>query len=450
MPASFDSPQGSVQYYIKCSLTFQEGMKLLRSHLDFEAPVLVFMPNDVKAKLLRSPSHMVHEVAGSSERVGYSVQIPRRILTVGEQLEVNLLIKSTPEGTRLRSLNASLRVSANYINSANVSFPAKFPRPLAETSELFPLVAVGGNAGVSPISRKFLLEIDPELALASFEAPLISVKTLFSLDIIIDNSETPNISYELPVVLIPSHVDKEIRPETPPIPAPLLPPIHAGSTTPTALRAPSVSIIPAIQRPLTLPQSTVTQRAAARHYPPIVHSSVLKSPLAVQVSTRPTFQISTDKTPCSEQSSSQDGVPEPTHQEHLNELRNLQEEQAKLSALLAEIQSMEIRRNPRGSNQESDVASNGAATRNSNPILLDDGFSVLPNSNPTEDWTVEQVADWIRQKGASEDIVMAFIKQDIDGPVLLTLTSNDLITELGVKTLGLRRKIISALDKIRT
>ncbi|KAJ3020357.1 UNVERIFIED_CONTAM: WD repeat, SAM and U-box domain-containing protein 1 [Siphonaria sp. JEL0065] len=395
MPATFDSPQGSVHYYIKCSLTYQEGMKLLRSHLDFETPVLVLMPDSAKAKLLGSPSHMVHEVAGiSTERVGYSLQIPRRILTVGEQLEVNLVIKSTPEATRLRSINASLRVSASFLNKSNVSFPTKFPRPLAETSEIFPLVAINQS---NQVVRKLLLDIDPDLALFSFESPLISVKTLFSLDIVIDNSETPNVSFELPIICVPPYSPKQVRPETP--------------------------IIPAVTSSALPPLQRVDSVGSA--------ANVLASP---HVKTK---NSTSSLPPYSENFSDQ-----------LNELKKLQSEHSKLNALLNEIQAFEVTmQQPIPPSVKESIARDDSATVKSR-VFNDDTASIL-SVRPNEEWSIEDVAGWVGLKGGSEAVVKSFEEQEIDGAALITLSNEDLINELGIKSLGMRRKILAGIEKMK-
>ncbi|KAJ3060588.1 hypothetical protein HDU99_005856 [Rhizoclosmatium hyalinum] len=60
------------------------------------------------------------------------------------------------------------------------------------------------------------------------------------------------------------------------------------------------------------------------------------------------------------------------------------------------------------------------------------------------------VAEWVRAKGASEEIVKSFIEQDIDGTIFPTLSDGDLKTELKVTALGLRRKILQAIEKVRS
>ncbi|KAI9352868.1 hypothetical protein BDR26DRAFT_849985 [Obelidium mucronatum] len=210
LPPSFENVGGAIQYYIKCSMLYQEGMKLLKSSIDFDVPVVVLMPEAARLKLLQSPSQMTHQVASSDEKIGYSVQIPKRILSIGERLEVNVMIFSTPGDAKLRLFNASLRPVAQYMSPNNYGAHGTFPRPLAEVTETFNLVQVGD--GAEPIVRHFFLDVDPAIALASLESPLISIKTVFRLQVTLDNSETPNSVWELPVVVLPVSTTESKKP----------------------------------------------------------------------------------------------------------------------------------------------------------------------------------------------------------------------------------------------
>ncbi|KAI8615994.1 SAM domain-containing protein, partial [Chytriomyces sp. MP71] len=66
------------------------------------------------------------------------------------------------------------------------------------------------------------------------------------------------------------------------------------------------------------------------------------------------------------------------------------------------------------------------------------------------DWTVQMVGDWLSKIGASVEIVQNFADQEIDGSILATLTLDDLKTELGVSALGLRRKIMMGIEKLKS
>ncbi|KAJ3353736.1 polar growth protein [Entophlyctis luteolus] len=139
------------------------------------------------------------------------------------------------------------------------------------------------------------------------------------------------------------------------------------------------------------------------------------------------------------------------------ELRALQDELAKLSALLADVQALPI---PRSSLSAINPPPGTASSKISSPTPVagvvgtatasDSQSSISSDSAaPNSDWTVEMVAEWVRQKGASEDIVKSFVEQEVDGTVLLSLSADDLKNELGVVSFGLRRKLIMAIEKVR-
>ncbi|KAJ3139073.1 U3 snoRNP protein [Physocladia obscura] len=120
---------------------------------------------------------------------------------VGDSVEVNLTIAATPGSGRLRKLNASLRPIVAFLNDDKVAARATFPRPMSEWNETFSnLLVVTPN---NPLIRQFHLLVDPEIAQATFESPLISVKTILRLQITTEDSEVPNVSKEFPIVVVP-------------------------------------------------------------------------------------------------------------------------------------------------------------------------------------------------------------------------------------------------------
>ncbi|KAJ3113992.1 hypothetical protein HK100_001828 [Physocladia obscura] len=212
MPPTFETIQGSIMYYIKCSILFQEPLKLLKTNYDIEVPVIVGMPDSAKLILLRSPTQMSHSFDGSSEQIGCTITLPRRVVTLGDAVEVNVVIHWTPPGTTLRSMMVSLRPVVSYLSNVQHLTQARgavapVPRPLSEVVETFPLLVVDGREGSETILRQLYLDVDPTLAMASFESSLISCRTVLRIQMILDNSETPNISYEVPIVVLPNPKD---------------------------------------------------------------------------------------------------------------------------------------------------------------------------------------------------------------------------------------------------
>ncbi|KAG8929999.1 polar growth protein [Tulasnella sp. 418] len=67
--------------------------------------------------------------------------------------------------------------------------------------------------------------------------------------------------------------------------------------------------------------------------------------------------------------------------------------------------------------------------------------------DPTE-WSVEQVADWLRSKKFDEGVCSKFIENEISGDVLLELDAN-MLKELEITALGKRVKILNAIKELR-
>ncbi|KAJ3067332.1 hypothetical protein HDU99_003562, partial [Rhizoclosmatium hyalinum] len=354
MPPSFDHPGGSVSYSIKVIATFYEGKNFTKSLVDMEVPITVKMPELAKLKL------------------------PKSVIEIGQEFEVNLVIASTPAFAKLLRFSAALHMVASFLpgkSSAGFNQPAKpkvgaalasFPRPVAEYSEPFSPVTIGGNGGVEPIVRRFTLFVDPDVAFASFGSQLITVKTIFKLLIFTDNSDQPNVDFETPVVLIP-----------PPSGVPMSP----------ALTASSASSSP-ITRSVTLPNQL--------YQPPM--QSVTRMP---STPTSPSTQKGLLSSP-------------PSYKElpgSMTEIQRLREEQAKLSELLADIEKVERSRTEismiRTASQSNSLL-DGSSLLASRSQSIDES---VVSQGPAPDWTVEMVAEWVRQKGAYEEVVESFKQQ---------------------------------------
>ncbi|ORY48111.1 hypothetical protein BCR33DRAFT_58709 [Rhizoclosmatium globosum] len=206
LPPSFETVSASIQYYIKTSVLYQDGMKLLRSTFELEVPVIVRMPQIAIYNMISSPSPFSHDSQGTADKVGFSLHIPQRIVTIGDSVELHVTINSTPQDARLRMLNCQLRNVVSCLNSEGFAVQQKFPRPLSEVSQPFNLVSV--TPGYSdPIVRRLYFTVDPQIALQSLESPLVSSRSILRVQIVLDTSETPNVSMEIPIVVVPRNTE---------------------------------------------------------------------------------------------------------------------------------------------------------------------------------------------------------------------------------------------------
>ncbi|KAI9352871.1 hypothetical protein BDR26DRAFT_914335 [Obelidium mucronatum] len=402
MPPSFRTAAGSIQYYIKCSLLFQEPMKLLLSSKELEVPVSVRVPDSAKKRLLESPSHITHHSPASNEKIGYVLQLPKRVLTMGESVEADISIFSTPKHSTLSSISATLHSIAHYVNQDNRGAQAKSPRPLSEVNHVFPKQTI--VTASDPVVHRLQLLVDPSLALASFESPLISVKTFLRLTISLDNSNAPNIQHEIPIVVVSpfstnlqtgSPFNTPIRPKlaemAPLSPMPqLLTPTRSSESTTSTDHSTEFSTLPDARLPIppiTLPKRNVSLKVQS---PPLGHHS----------------------------------------NNHSNNNSNYSEQ---FSYLLSQLDEVGI------SYQRSDHSKVEFVEEHTSMISSDSG--------PSNDWSIEMVAEWLGLLGVPATVVEIFIAQEIDGAILKDLSDEDLRDELGVASESLRERILNAKRK---
>ncbi|KAJ3012900.1 UNVERIFIED_CONTAM: hypothetical protein HDU68_000972 [Siphonaria sp. JEL0065] len=402
MPPSFSSVSGRVAYVIKCTVHYQETKKLMRTTYDQEFPLVVSMPDTAKIRMLHSSSADATDIQGTHDKVGYSINIPTRIARPGDSLEVNISINSTPGEAKLRLVNASLRPLITYFKEDKTPSVAKFPRPLSEMSQSFPLLKVGGTNGCEPIKRRLFLLVDPDVAKASVDSPLVSVKTVFRLQVTLDNSEYPNISVEIPIIIVPQ------------------------------LKEDSVPLSPTLQ--LSDGSSRMSNFGQAPPYSPRSDSVGYGSP---------TLQAYPASIASSRQFSVQSlSLPEarlPLHHRN-NSLPSPIKDS--VTYVVTGMQSLEL----------SDGNIMHKHTLNASPrtdyMSDSDSNSNISIETPHESWSIEMVASWISNLGGSPEIVQSFIDNGIDGGVLLGLSVSDLRDELGVSAFGLRRKITMAIGNV--
>ncbi|KAJ3061311.1 polar growth protein [Podochytrium sp. JEL0797] len=507
MPPSFDSPGGSIEYFIKCSVLFQEGgLKLLKTNVEVEVPVLITMPQVAIWNLMSAPSPTTQQLAGTFDKIGFTLHIPKRILTIGDSLELHVTIESTPGETRLRSMNAALRPAISYMNAEGFSVQSKSPRPLSEFAQAFPMVSLK-PLRTDPIVRRIYLQIDAELAKCSLESPLISVKTMLRLQMVLDNSETPNISVEIPIVVVPANREGYQAPGGS---------IHSSSASIYSVAGNGVLLARSNTLSSTAGSQQQQQEQQQQQQQQDSFLNVLSSPLQSpqrmysQTSLSPTSPSSYfDPAPSPSPSTGSDlrhppipnnsrsGLPSPpmnrsgsrattsmdiprataTYQQFQQPPQQLQQrpaaepqrsnttlQQGDMATFLNELTVNEksalsvtgpikydtanavpaYAAPTNGSTNGSLRNAAGPTTGSTDRESVSSAFDTLP-----ETWTVANVAEWVKGVGASPEVVQRFLDNEIDGAVLLTLSADDLKDELGVVAFGIRRKMTVAIEKMK-
>ncbi|EAU82730.2 hypothetical protein CC1G_10635 [Coprinopsis cinerea okayama7 len=71
------------------------------------------------------------------------------------------------------------------------------------------------------------------------------------------------------------------------------------------------------------------------------------------------------------------------------------------------------------------------------------------DKKPPNEWTLDEVVEWLKSKGFDQDVCDKFIEQEITGDVLLELDTNLLKTEIGIMAFGKRVRIANAISDLR-
>ncbi|KAJ1545579.1 hypothetical protein HK405_007829, partial [Cladochytrium tenue] len=240
LPPSYSDKTSSITYHFKTTLSYQDGMRLLKTHREIETPVTVLMPEAARSRLLLSnQTPLVHQADPTDAKCGYAIHLPIRVVRPGEVVTADVELHSTPAGSKIRLISASLRSTKEYLGAENRAALVKFPRPLSEASEN---IGAAVPSRSQALTRRFTLIVDKDIAQPSLESPLISIKTFFRLEVVLDTSETPNVAIEVPLVVIPADAPQQQPVEPafqmeasshmlPPYPADLPHPNHSVAKT---------------------------------------------------------------------------------------------------------------------------------------------------------------------------------------------------------------------------
>ncbi|KAJ3027436.1 UNVERIFIED_CONTAM: hypothetical protein HDU68_003847 [Siphonaria sp. JEL0065] len=129
-----------------------------------------------------------------------------------------------------------------------------------------------------------------------------------------------------------------------------------------------------------------------------------------------------------------------------------------MAAPSAELSVASTRQNTLSHNPNSSLHSSTRSVQQSDPAssfiqeeeVEELDYLISTYSTPVRSWSVSLTADWVKQFDVSPASIAAFIEQEIDGTALLTLTGDDLQKELCIKALGTRRRILVAIESLRT
>ncbi|KAJ3281361.1 hypothetical protein HDU76_008942 [Blyttiomyces sp. JEL0837] len=96
VPPSYNDPAGTIVYYFKTTLSFQQGLKLLKTHREIETPIQIIIPESARERLLSNDSPIYYKVPPTNQQCGYTVNIPSRVLKPGDRVFVTVTVDKTP------------------------------------------------------------------------------------------------------------------------------------------------------------------------------------------------------------------------------------------------------------------------------------------------------------------------------------------------------------------
>ncbi|KAI8617901.1 hypothetical protein BC830DRAFT_1079576 [Chytriomyces sp. MP71] len=168
--------------------------------VDTAVPLLLAIPESTRARVLASLTPQTHTVDSTPTTVGYILHAPTITLAAGDTLELHLALTSTPGAARLRRLRAHVSPVAAFLNNEAVVRRATFPEPVGVVEQDLPRIRVA--PGEEAVSRRIKLPLPAERAMASFEALLISVRTIVRVEIETDD-ENVTVA-EFPILVWPA------------------------------------------------------------------------------------------------------------------------------------------------------------------------------------------------------------------------------------------------------
>ncbi|KAJ3076473.1 hypothetical protein HDU98_002917 [Podochytrium sp. JEL0797] len=429
MYPSYESHGGCIRYVIKAILTWQEGLFSTPSH-EVEVPVAVFVPNNGIQKLAMTPSVFKHEVPPTQEKCGCNLFVPSRTFHAGEQVTAELSVFSTPQNIKLRMIHVSIRTEIRYIGAQNRESTFRLPRPLSEFNETFSLLQI--NYGEAPLQRKLVLFIDPSIAQASLDSPLIQIKTRFQVQIICDNSETPNITLHVPLTVLPPFSDNDAS-------SPMSPSLSPRASPRDQQAYQQVRYTSSMSSLRLDSSSNSTNEEQRHHHSPTTTNPNNYSPISPSLSPRRTGQRDLHDTIYSRMGHLQldmNSVPFSTDSAYGSTTTS--------PALLTPSRSFRsIMGSIPGTNESPNLA----------PIdpteSLEETLTLLHLALDPAQWTASEVASLMhRVAGISLDVAEKFVTEGVDGDVLMSLTMEDLKSCLGMDAFLPRRRIMKVVEEL--
>ncbi|KAI8851015.1 hypothetical protein BC829DRAFT_132664 [Chytridium lagenaria] len=203
LPPTFSDFRGSITYGIRATISYVEGMRIIRTNKTVEVPVIVAMPIVVRKSLVVNQNHLLYQEPYNPEKVMYTLSVPRRAVCIGESVDLQIQVLNMPPGRSVSSVMVALNTMFEFRGKASV--PVSLP-PLSkvfdDSWELDHREMMTSNK-LPNWKRSYSLLANIEKAKPTLDSPLISVKHFLRLEIRLVGQMYPNVSVEIPIVLVP-------------------------------------------------------------------------------------------------------------------------------------------------------------------------------------------------------------------------------------------------------
>ncbi|KAJ3106121.1 hypothetical protein HDU97_006938 [Phlyctochytrium planicorne] len=204
LPPTFEDHRASILYGLKATISFQEGMRIMKSTKTTQTGVAIRVPVGVRRSMVANQNHLLYQEPYRADKVMYTLSVPRRSLCIGETIDVEITVLNMPPGKYLSTLTVSIRTQFEFRGKAGSNTSAIERQVLdniLDDSWEFGLKNMRSTNTVPDWKRKFSLKTAN--AKPSLDSPLISVRHAMSLEMRLMGDPKPNVSVEIPIVLVP-------------------------------------------------------------------------------------------------------------------------------------------------------------------------------------------------------------------------------------------------------
>ncbi|KAH9270874.1 hypothetical protein BASA83_007027 [Batrachochytrium salamandrivorans] len=217
LPPSYSDDCGCINYILKSTLSWSEAFYLTRPTRVATVPITIIMPRFHRLKLLRNPSTLEYDTPYSVDRCTCAIRLPSRVYIPGQQFTVQFAIPYIPPNRTIVAVRTTIEVCTTYRSiTSDATKRSKnavvwSPSPLASSRDRPSRSELDALKSSHPpvFSRSIQLVTDPNAHHPTLESPIITLRSIFKLKVFLDGDDSPHLSFETAIVVIPADTIKE-------------------------------------------------------------------------------------------------------------------------------------------------------------------------------------------------------------------------------------------------